>query len=105
VDASCPGAPRKIRDDEIERLFTLTLQTQSQRTTHWPTRALARQVGLSQTRVSRVWRAFGLQPHQAETFKLSSDPTFVDKTRDVVGLHMSPVDRAPVLCVDEKPQI
>ena len=63
MDASCPGAPRKIRDDEIERLFTLTLQTQSQRTTHWPTRALARQVGLSQTRVSRVWA--GLWPPAA----------------------------------------
>ena len=73
--------------------------------THWSTRTMARRAGMSQTAVSRIWRAFGLRPHQAETFKLSSDPAFVEKVRDVVGLYLAPPDRALVLCVDEKPQI
>jgi transposase len=105
VDAPRPGAPRRVGDDEIERLITLTLETQPEGATHWSTRAMAQRVGMSQTMVSRIWRAFGLQPHRAETFKLSSDPAFIDKVRDVVGLYMSPPDRALVLCVDEKPQI
>jgi transposase len=105
VDAPRPGAPRRVGDDEIERLITLTLETQPENATHWSTRAMAQRVGMSQTMVSRIWRAFGLQPHRAETFKLSSDPAFIDKVRDVVGLYMSPPDRALVLCVDEKPQI
>src|SRR5215212_1131372 len=104
-DAPRSGAPRKVGDDEIERLITFTLETQPDNATHWSTRAMAQQAGMSQTMVSRVWRAFGLQPHRHETFKLSSDPAFVDKVRDVVGLYMSPPDRALVLCVDEKPQI
>ncbi|MDQ3901851.1 MAG: IS630 family transposase, partial [Actinomycetota bacterium] len=86
-------------------LITLTLETQPDGATHWSTRAMAKRVGMSQTMVSRIWRAFGLQPHRCETFKLSSDPAFVDKVRDVVGLYLSPPDRALVLCVDEKPQI
>ena len=105
VDAPRPGAPRRVGDDEIERLIALTLETQPEGATHWSTRAMAQRAGLSQTMVSRVWRAFGLAPHRHETFKLSSDPAFVDKVRDVVGLYMSPPDRALVLCVDEKPQI
>jgi transposase len=105
VDAPRPGAPRRVGDEEIERLIALTLETQPEGATHWSTRAMAKQAGMSQTMVSRVWRAFGLQPHRHETFKLSSDPAFVDKVRDVVGLYMAPPDRALVLCVDEKPQI
>jgi transposase len=104
-DAPRSGAPRTIGDDAIERLIALTLETQPDNATHWSTRSMAKRVGLSQTMVSRVWRAFGLQPHRHETFKLSADPAFVDKVRDVVGLYMSPPDRALVLCVDEKPQI
>ena len=104
-DAPRSGAPRKVGDDEIERLITLTLETQPDNATHWSTRAMAQQAGMSQTMVWRVWRAFGLQPHRRETFKLSSDPAFVDKVRDVVGLSMAPPARALVLCVDEKPQI
>jgi transposase len=105
VDLPRSGAPRQVGDDAIERLITLTLETQPDNATHWSTRAMAQRVGMSQTLVSRVWRAFGLQPHRAETFKLSSDPAFVDKVRDVVGLYLSPPERALVLCVDEKPQI
>ncbi len=105
VDRPRSGAPRRVSGDEIERLIALTLETQPEGATHWSTRAMAMRAGLSQTMVSRVWRAFGLQPHRQETFKLSSDPAFVDKVRDVVGLYMSPPDRALVLCMDEKPQI
>jgi len=85
-DAPRSGAPRRVGDDEIERLIALTLETQPTDATHWSTRSMAKNVGLSQTMVSRVWRAFGLQPHRQETFKLSRDPAFVDKVRDVVGL-------------------
>ena len=104
-DAPRPGAPRRVGDEQIERLIALTLETQPENATHWSTRAMAQQAGMSQTMVSRIWRAFGLQPHRQETFKLSTDPAFVEKVRDVVGLYMSPPDRALVLCVDEKPQI
>lgn len=104
-DAPRSGAPRKVGDEAIERLITLTLETQPEGATHWSTRSMALRAGMSQTMVSRVWRAFGLQPHRTETFKLSRDPAFVDKVRDVVGLYMAPPDRALVLCVDEKPQI
>jgi transposase len=82
-----------------------TLESQPEGATHWSTRAMARPVGMSQTMVSRIWRAFGLQPHRCETFKLPRDPAFIDKVRDVVGLYLNPPDRALVLCVDEKPQI
>lgn len=104
-DAPRSGAPRRVGDEAIERLVALTLEAQPEDATHWSTRGMAKRVGLSQTMVSRVWRAFGLQPHRAETFKLSRDPAFVDKVRDVVGLYLDPPDRALVLCVDEKPQI
>lgn len=105
MDAPRSGAPRRVSDDAVEAMITRTLETQPAGATHWSTRAMARQVGMSQTMVSRIWRAFGLQPHRAETFKLSRDPAFVDKVRDVVGLYLNPPDRALVLCVDEKPQI
>jgi transposase len=105
VDAPRPGAPRRIGDEEVERLIALTLEEMPAHATHWSTRAMARRAGMSQTAVSRIWRAFGLQPHRVETFKLSTDPAFVDKVRDVVGLYVCPPDRALVLSVDEKPQI
>lgn len=112
-DAPRSGAPRKVGDDEVERLVALTLETQPEGATHWSTRTMAKRAGMSQTMVSRVWRAFGLAPHRSEVFKLSSDPAFVarrrapdvDEVRDVVGLYVSPPERALVLCVDEKPQI
>ena len=105
TDAPRSGAPRSINDAAVERLVALTLEEAPRNATHWSTRAMARRSGLSQTAVSRIWRAFGLRPHRAETFKLSSDPAFVEKVRDVVGLYLAPPERALVLCVDEKPQI
>jgi transposase len=105
VDAPRSGAPRSIDDEAVERLVALTLEEAPANATHWSTRTMARRTGMSQTAVSRIWRAFGLRPHQADTFKLSSDPAFVEKVRDVVGLYLAPPDRALVLCVDEKPQI
>src|SRR3712207_5756883 len=105
ADAPRPGAPRTIGDEAVERVVALTLEEAPSNATHWSTRAMARRAGVSQTAVSRIWRAFGLRPHRAETFKLSSDPAFVEKVRDVVGLYLAPPDRALVLCVDEKPQI
>jgi transposase len=105
LDQPRPGAPRRITDEQVERAVTATLEAAPADATHWSTRSLARATGLSQTAVCRIWRAFGLQPHRAETFKLSSDPAFVAKVRDIVGLYLSPPDRALVLCVDEKPQV
>jgi transposase len=105
TDAPRSGAPRTIEDEAVERLVALTLEEAPRGATHWSTRAMARRAGMSQTAVSRIWRAFGLRPHQSETFKLSSDPAFVDKVRDIVGLYLAPPERALVLCVDEKPQI
>jgi transposase len=105
IDAPRSGAPRSIDDEAVERLVALTLEEAPANATHWSTRMMARRTGMSQTAVSRIWRAFGLRPHQADTFKLSSDPAFVEKVRDVVGLYLAPPDRALVLCVDEKPQI
>ncbi len=105
TDAPRSGAPRSIGDDAVERLVALTLEEAPRDATHWSTRAMARRAGMSQTAVSRIWRAFGLRPHRTETFELSSDPAFVDKVRDVVGLCLAPPERALVLCVDEKPQI
>ena len=105
MDAPRSGAPRRVGDEAVERMITLTLEEQPAGATHWSTRDMARKVGMSQTMVSRGWRAFGLQPHRSETFKLSRDPAFIDKVRDVVGLYLNPPERALVLCVDEKPQI
>ena len=105
LDEPRPGAPRKITDAEVERVMTLTLESAPRDATHWSTRAMARHLGLSQTAISRIWRAFGLKPHRTETFKLSKDPLFVEKVRDIVGLYLDPPDKALVLCVDEKSQI
>lgn len=105
LDEPRPGAPRKITDKEVERLITTTLESAPKGATHWSTRTMAEKTGMSQSAVSRIWRAFSLQPHRQETFKLSKDPLFVEKVRDIVGLYMSPPTRAVVLCVDEKSQI
>jgi len=105
TDAPRSGAPRRIGDEAVERPVALTLEEAPRNATHWSTRAMARRAGMSQSAVSRIWRAFGLRPHRAETFKLSSDPAFIDKVRDIVGLYLAPPERALVLCVDEKPQI
>jgi transposase len=105
LDEPRPGAPRKISDAAVEQVVTLTLESAPRDATHWSTRAMAAKVGLSQTAISRIWRAFGLQPHRSETFKLSKDPLFVEKVRDIVGLYLDPPDKALVLCVDEKSQI
>jgi transposase len=105
LDEPRPGTPRKVSDAEVERVLTMTLESLPRDATHWSTRSLARQCGLSRSTVSRIWQAFALQPHRSESFKLSKDPLFIDKVRDIVGLYLSPPDRAMVLCVDEKSQI
>jgi len=105
LDEPRPGAPRSITDGEVERVVTMTLETLPKNATHWSTRSMAAASGLSQTAVARIWRAFSLQPHRVETFKLSKDPLFVEKVRDIVGLYLDPPERAMVLCVDEKSQI
>ena len=99
------GAPRTIDDTRIEAVIVKTLESVPANATHWSSRGMAKASGLSISSVQRIWRAFGLQPHRIETFKLSTDPDFVAKVRDVVGLYMSPPERAIVLCVDEKSQI
>ena len=105
LDAPRPGAPRTIADAHVDAVIAKTLESVPANATHWSTRTMAREMALSQTAVSRIWRAFGLQPHRQETFKLSSDPLFVDKVRDIVGLYLDPPLKAMVLCVDEKSQI
>src|SRR5438128_11343461 len=105
LDEPRPGAPRKITDAEVERVIALTLERTPRDATHWSTRAIAKRSGLSQTAVSRIGRAFGLPPHRSKTFKLSKDPLFIDKVRDIVGLYLDPPDKALGLCVDEKSQI
>ena len=105
LDEPRPGTPRKVSDADVERALTMTLESTPKDATHWSTRSLAKQAGLSRSTVGRIWRAFALQPHRSETFKLSKDPLFIDKVRDIVGLYMNPPDRALVLCVDEKSQI
>jgi transposase len=105
LDEPRPGAPRQVGDPQIERVVRLTLESLPADATHWSTRAMAKRCGLSQSMVSRIWRAFALQPHRVEGFKLSKDPLFIEKVRDVVGLYLHPPERALVLCVDEKAQI
>ncbi len=105
LDEPRPGTSRRLSDAEVERVLARTLETQPQAATHWSTRSLAQASGLSQSSISRIWRAFALQPHRSGTFKLSRDPLFIDKVRDIVGLYLNPPDRALVLCVDEKSQI
>jgi transposase len=99
------GAPRRISDEQIERVIRTTLEETPKEATHWSTRGLAARVGLSRQAVHRIWRAFGLQPHRQEVFTLSKDPYFIDKVRDVVGLYMNPPENALVLSMDEKAQI
>src|SRR5258705_1499746 len=105
LDEPRVGAPRKITDQQIEDVVTKTLESMPANSTHWSTRLMAEQMGLSQNAIVRIWRAFGLQPHRVENFKFSKDPQFVEKVRDIVGLYLNPPDRAIVLCVDEKSQV
>ena len=105
TDEPRPGQPRKITDAKVEEVIVKTLESAPKDATHWSTRSMAAEVGLNQTAVHRIWKAFGLQPHRSESWKLSKDPQFIEKVRDVVGLYLNPPERAVVLCVDEKSQI
>ena len=105
LDEPRPGTPRRITDEQVEAVIVKTLESTPRGETHWSTRSMAKATGYSAMAISRMWRAFGLQPHRAETFKLSPDPLLIDKVRDIVGLYMSPPEHALVLCVDEKSQI
>ncbi|HVM54426.1 MAG TPA: IS630 family transposase [Acidimicrobiales bacterium] len=104
-DEPRPGKPRTVTDEDVERVIVKTLEQQPTDATHWSSYSMAKATGISQTTVSRIWRAFGLKPHLAEDFKLSPDPQFIDKVRDIVGLYLNPPDAAVVLCVDEKTQV
>ncbi len=104
-DEPRPGSPRTVTDDHVEAVVVKTLEETPTDATHWSTRSMAKATGMSQSAVSRIWRAFGLKPHLVDTFKLSSDPQFIEKVRDVVGLYMNPPDHAVVLAVDEKTQV
>lgn len=105
VDEPRPGAPRKITDEQVEGVLVATLERQPADATHWSRASMAAESGLSRSTVGRIWKAFHLKPHQVDTFKLSNDPQFIDKVRDVVGLYLDPPEKALVLCVDEKAQI
>jgi transposase len=105
LDEPRPGQPRTVSDEQVEEVITKTLESTPKDATHWSTRSMAAEVGLTQSAVHRIWKAFGLQPHRQETWKLSKDPQFVAKVKDVVGLYLDPPQRAVVLCVDEKSQI
>jgi transposase len=105
LDEPRSGAPRRIGDDQVEAVVVKTLESTPRDATHWSTREMAQVSGLSDTTVLRIWRAFGLQPHRSETFKLSNDPQLIEKVRDIVGLYLNPPERALVLCADEKAQI
>ncbi len=105
LDEPRSGHPRTVSDADIEQMLVRTLESQPTDATHWSTRSMANASGLSQSTVGRIWRAFGLQPHRTESFKLSTDPQFIEKVRDIVGLYLAPPDHALVLCVDEKSQI
>jgi transposase len=105
LDEPRPGAPRTVSDDAVEMVIVKTLEETPTDATHWSTRSMAKSTGMSQSAVSRIWRAFGLKPHLVDTFKLSPDPLFVEKVRDIVGLYVNPPEAALVLCVDEKTQI
>ena len=102
TDEPRPGRPRTITDEQVEEVIVKTLETTPRDATHWSTRSMAAEVGLTQNAVLRIWQAFGLQPHRVEHWKLSKDPLFVEKVRDIVGLYLDPPERALVLCVDEK---
>ncbi|MEO3830422.1 IS630 family transposase, partial [Actinomadura sp. B10D3] len=100
-----PGAPRKITDEQVEQVVVATLERTPAGATHWSRASMAAESGLSKSTVGRIWKAFRLKPHQIDTFKLSNDPQFIDKVRDVVGLYLDPPEKALVLSVDEKSQI
>src|SRR5271168_3349720 len=105
LDEPRPGTSRKLSDKDVERVLALTLESTPADATHWSTRSMAKRAGLSRASIHRIWQAFSLAPHRSETFKLSKDPLFIEKVRDIVGLYLAPPDRALVLCVDEKSQI
>src|SRR3954469_23282956 len=105
IDEPRPGRPRTITDEQVEQVVVKTLETTPRDATHWSTRSMAAEVGLTQNAILRIWHAYGLQPHRRENWKLSKDPLFVEKVHDVVGLYLAPPERAVVLCVDEKAQI
>jgi len=105
MDEPRPGTPRQITDEQVENVIVRTLESTPEGATHWSTRDMAKATGLSHMAIHRIWRAFGLKPHLAETFKLSPDPLLIDKVRDIVGLYLNPPDHAVVFCVDVKPQI
>lgn len=105
LDEARPGRPRTIDDDQVAEVIERTLHTTPADATHWSIRSMAAETGFSHTTIRRMWSAFGLQPHRSQTFMLSSDPLFVDKVRDIVGLYLSPPNRALVLSIDEKSQI
>lgn len=105
LDEPRSGAPRRISDEQVEAIVVKTLESTPRDATHWSTRSMAAETGLSRPTINRIWRAFGLQPHRTDSFKLSNDPQLVEKIRDIVGLYVNPPDRALVLCADEKSQI
>ncbi len=105
LDEPRPGAPRRVSDAQVEQVVVRTLETTPRAATHWSTRGMAQATGLSRMTISRIWHAFGLQPHRSETFKLAPDPLLIEKVRDIVGLYVNPPEHAVVLCVDEKAQI
>jgi transposase len=105
LDEPRPGRPRTISDAQVEAVITRTLEGPPRDATHWSTRSMAREAGVTQNAVLRIWHAFGLQPHRQERFKLSKDPQFIEKVHDICGLYLNPPERAVVLAVDEKSQI
>ena len=105
LDEPGPGAPRRVSDENVERVVVRTLEKTPRGAVHWSRESMARACGLNASTVGRVWCAFALKPHRSETLKLSRDPLFIDKVRDIVGLYLHPPERAVVLCVDEKSQI
>ena len=105
TDEPRPGTSQRLTDKEVEEVLAMTLESTPKDATHWSTRSMAQACGLSHMSVHRIWQAFALAPHRSETFKLSKDPLFIEKVRDIVGLYLNPPHKALVLCVDEKSQI